>query len=86
MAYRPFYASVSEGPLATVATTATVGAEIRQSVANVATVAGATCPADAEAEAHYLFEERAAILEYDCGLSREEAERLAHIHVAATRH
>jgi hypothetical protein len=32
------------------------------------------------------FEERAAILEYDCGLSREEAERLARVEISATLH
>lgn len=37
-----------------------------------------------EAASHY--EERAAILEYDCGLSRAEAERLARMQISATRH
>jgi hypothetical protein len=32
------------------------------------------------------FEERAAILEYDCGLSREEAERVARLQISQTRH
>lgn len=32
------------------------------------------------------FEERAAILEYDCGLSREEAERLARLQISLTKH
>lgn len=38
-----------------------------------------TCwiPKESQAEAQYRFEERVAIMEYDGGLSREEAERLA---------
>jgi hypothetical protein len=32
------------------------------------------------------FEERAAILEYDCGLSREEAERIARLQINSTIH
>lgn len=38
-----------------------------------------TCwiPKESEAEAQYRFEERAAIMEYDGGLNRDEAERLA---------
>lgn len=32
------------------------------------------------------FEERAAILEYDCGLSRQEAEQLAHLQINSTIH
>ena len=36
---------------------------------------------DAEADLAELYEERAAIMEYDGGLSREEAERLARVDV-----
>jgi len=32
------------------------------------------------------FEERAAILEYDAGLSREEAVRIAQLHMSGTIH
>jgi hypothetical protein len=32
-------------------------------------------------ETRYLYEERAAIMEYDGGLSRDEAERLAAVDV-----
>lgn len=39
---------------------------------------------DEEAEA--AIEERAAILEYDCGLRRDEAERLACIQISTTIH
>lgn len=33
-----------------------------------------------------LFEERAAILEYDCGLPRDEAEHLARLQISSTIH
>lgn len=39
-------------------------------------------PDDAQA----AFDERAGILEYDCGLPRDEAERLARIQISSTRH
>lgn len=89
MAYRPFYEAVADHPPATVATFATVRPLSAQSVATVANVAGAPSEADGEmvrAEQQYVFEERAAILQYDAGLSREEAERLARIEVGTTVH
>ncbi len=46
MAYRPFYALVSGGPPATVATTATVGGETSVNVADVANVARVTSSAE----------------------------------------
>lgn len=39
------------------------------------------CGAKLTDEQQYLFEERAAIMEYDGGLSRNEAERLARIDI-----
>ena len=33
-----------------------------------------------------LYEERAAILEYDAGMTREEAERLARMQISRTIH
>lgn len=39
-----------------------------------------------ENEARAAFDERAGILEYDAGLSREEAERLARIQISGTVH
>ena len=82
MAYRPYRSSVAEYPPATVATTATLQGETGPSVATVASVARG--PVDtgrgerlSAEDRQYLFEERAAILEYDAGLSREDAERLA---------
>jgi hypothetical protein len=106
MAYRPFYASVSDSTPATVATVATVGAQTSRSVANVATVARGhvrtriepgpktapgpsiiakplAVPRLSLEDNVAAFEERAAILEYDEGLPREEAERLAR---EQTRH
>lgn len=41
-------------------------------------------PANDDAAAQ--FEERAAILEYDEGLSRDEAERLARLQISTTLH
>lgn len=64
---------------ATPATPATHGGETGRTVATVATVAVATSPktvAPADWEAR---EERAAILEFDGGLTREVAEKLAGI-------
>jgi hypothetical protein len=40
---------------------------------------------EARACLRYQFEERAAMYEYDAGLPREEAERLAYEHVLACR-
>lgn len=40
----------------------------------------------AAVEAQAAFDERAGILEYDCGLPRDEAERLARIQISSTRH
>lgn len=37
-------------------------------------------------DARAAFDERAGILEYDCGLPREEAERLARIQISSTVH
>lgn len=39
-------------------------------------------PEDAQA----AFEERAGILEYNCGVPRDEAERLARLQISPTRH
>lgn len=39
------------------------------------------CGSQLTEEQQYLFEERAAIMEYDGGLSREKAERLARIDI-----
>jgi hypothetical protein len=39
------------------------------------------CGAKLTEEQQYLFEERAAIMEFDGGLSRKEAERLARIDI-----
>jgi len=89
MAYRPFYEAVADHAPATVATFATVRPLNAPSVATVANVAEPLSETDIKLvrdERQYLFEERAAILEYDAGLSREEAERLARIEVAATLH
>ncbi|MBN9440705.1 hypothetical protein [Bosea sp. (in: a-proteobacteria)] len=44
----------------------------------------AASPANDDAQA--AFDERAGILEYDCGLPRDEAERLARIQVSSTLH
>ncbi|WP_156639740.1 hypothetical protein [Bosea sp. PAMC 26642] len=38
------------------------------------------------AELEYLFEERAGILEFDCGVPRHEAETLARQQIKETRH
>jgi hypothetical protein len=40
-------------------------------------------PAD---DAQAAFDERAGILEYDCGLPRDKAERLARIQISSTLH
>ncbi|AMJ63056.1 hypothetical protein [Bosea sp. PAMC 26642] len=40
----------------------------------------------AEEDAAALYDERAAILEYDAGLPRDEAERLALAQISPTRH
>lgn len=37
-------------------------------------------------DAQVAFDERAGILEYDCGLPRDEAERLARIQISNTLH
>lgn len=37
-------------------------------------------------EAQAAFDERAGILEFDCGLPRDEAERLARIQISNTIH
>lgn len=89
MAYRPFYEAVADLPPATFATVATVRPKNTPSVANVASVAGPpseTGEANERAERQYAFEERAAILEYDCGLPRTEAERRAHLQTSPTLH
>lgn len=89
MAYRQFYEALADRSPATVATFATVRPSNVPSVATVANVAGSVSEAGgglARAEWQYRFEERAAILEYDAGLLREKAERLARIEVAATLH
>ena len=81
---------------ATLATLATVHQSKTQSVANVATVAGPTCvprisnvatvasvqpdPTQWD-DRRVAYEERAAILEYDGGFSRAEAERLSFAEV-----
>ena len=57
---------------ATSATSATGRVKVTPTVATVATVAVASAFFDLDA-----FEERAAIMEYDGGLTRDQAERLA---------
>ncbi|WP_281270093.1 hypothetical protein [Bosea caraganae] len=39
-----------------------------------------------EDEATALFDQRAGMLEYECGLSRDEAERLAWLQINNTIH
>lgn len=108
MAYRPFYDVVSEDTPATFANPATFQPRPRQSVADLANVAGV--PAETEGaqglpgddkvsgraaqnpdalsaeERQYLYDERAAILEYDHGVPRDEAERLARQQTSGTVH
>lgn len=94
MAYRPFFEVEPEDTPATFANPATFRKEKPQSVADVATVADPLSPRGQErpapeidpAELQYRYEERAAILEYDCGLSREEAEQLARLQISKTNH
>ncbi|BCB17917.1 hypothetical protein OCUBac02_08110 [Bosea sp. ANAM02] len=82
MAYRPFYDLVSEDTPATFANPATVQVQAAPTVAGLATVAGVSAETEkletlsAEDE-RAAYEERAGILEYDCGLPRAEAEHLA---------
>ncbi len=77
MSYRPFVFVRREDVPATPAIPATVGRPKRASVAEVAAVAGAEREIVFEA-----FVERAAIAEYDGGLSRLHAELLAALHTA----
>jgi hypothetical protein len=59
---------------------------LRESVANVATVAGRGWRSSWDADDwQAAFDERAAILEFDEGLSREDAERMAEAEIAARR-
>lgn len=82
MSYRPFYDFGGQHPPATVATLATVEAPDGPTVAVVATVARALARTGSpsvgdQAELEFAYQERAAILEYDEGLPRWDAERLA---------
>lgn len=86
MGYRPFRTRYSVDTPATVATFATVGAETPRSVATVASVARVFPFSAFDADDwRAAFEERAAIMEYDGGLSREDAERLARDEIDGLR-
>lgn len=95
MAYRPFFEVEAEDTPATFANPATFRPEPLQSVADVATVAGQqaetgaaetkTARLSAE-DRQAAFDERAGILEFDSGLPRDEAERLARIQISSTIH
>jgi hypothetical protein len=90
MAYRRFKLAELSSPPATVATFATVHPTSTETVANVASVAGPEPKTALHAVSSInpyagwddedwrtAFEERAGILEYDSGYSRQDAERLA---------
>lgn len=94
MAYRRFKIGESLSAPATVATVATVDPSNHQTVASVANVADLqpkTAPRMAptidlyaswdEEDWRAAFEERAGVLEYDGGYSRQDAERLARIEI-----
>lgn len=95
MAYRPFFEVEAEDPPATFANPATFRPKATQSVADVATVAGGYAEAGAAKtetvglsaeDIQAAFDERAGIFQYDCGLSRDEAEHLARIQISNTAH
>jgi hypothetical protein len=76
MTYKPFLATHTA---ATPAKTATVATSLGMASAIVAKVAGVAAVCDSNTDS---FEERAAICEYDGGLTRDAAEQMAALHAA----
>jgi hypothetical protein len=71
MTYKPFRGGCHAATPATIATDEGVGGEVVAKVAGVAARAGSRSQD---------FEERAAIIEFDGGLTRDHAEQMAALH------
>jgi hypothetical protein len=71
MTYKPFRSDSYVATLATIATDNAVGGEVVAKVASVAAL---------ERSRSQDFEERAAIVEFDGGLTRDHAEQMAALH------
>jgi hypothetical protein len=71
MTYKPFRSDSYVATLATIATDKAVGGEVVVKVASVAAL---------ERSRSQDFEERAAIIEFDGGLTRDHAEQMAALH------